>query len=48
MGALEKAIRGKGFSPVYAFSKRESEDIPQPDGSIKKVLVFRHSGSVEV
>lgn len=51
MGALEKAILecpDWGFRPVYAFSKRESEDIPQPDGSIKKVLVFRHTGFVEV
>ncbi len=48
MGALEKSIRECGFQPVYAFSKRESEDIPQPDGSVKKVQVFRHTGFVEV
>jgi hypothetical protein len=48
MGALEKAVRECGFSPVYAFSKRESEDIPQPDGSVKKIQVFRHCGFVEV
>jgi hypothetical protein len=48
MGALEKAIRECGFTPVYAFSKRESEEIPQPDGSVKKIQVFRHIGFVEV
>lgn len=48
MGALEKALRECGFTPVYAFSKRESEEIPQPDGSVKKIQVFRHIGFVEV
>ena len=48
MGALEKAIRECGFTPVYAFSKRESEEIPQPDGSVKKIAVFKHVGFVEV
>lgn len=48
MGALEKAVRECGFTPVYAFSKRESEEIPQPDGSVRKVQVFRHCGFVEV
>jgi hypothetical protein len=48
MGALEKAVRECGFTPVYAFSKRESEEIPQPDGSVRKVQVFRHIGFVEV
>ncbi len=48
MGALEKAVRECGFTPVYAFSKRESVDQPQPDGSVKKIAVFRHLGFVEV
>lgn len=48
MGALEKALRECGFTPVYAFSKRESIDQPQPDGSVKKIAVFRHIGFVEV
>jgi hypothetical protein len=30
------------FEILFAHSKRVSEDIPQPDGSIKKVSVFRH------
>jgi hypothetical protein len=48
MGALEKALRECGFTPVYAFSQRESEEITQPDGSVRKVQVFRHLGFVEV
>jgi len=48
MGALEKALRESGFTPVYAFSKRESVEQPQPDGSVKKIQVFRHLGFVEV
>jgi hypothetical protein len=48
MGALEKAVREMGFQPVYAFSKRESIDQPQPDGSVRKIAVFRHLGFVEV
>ena len=48
MGALENALRECGFTPVYAFSKRESIDQPQPDGSVKKTAVFRHLGFVEV
>lgn len=51
MPALEKAILecpGWGFRPVYAFSKRTSEEVPQPDGSVRKVQVFRHAGFVEV
>lgn len=48
MGALENAVRECGFTPVYAFSKRESIDQPQPDGSVRKVAVFRHLGFVEV
>jgi hypothetical protein len=48
MGALENAVRECGFTPVYAFSKRESVDQPQPDGSVRKIAVFRHLGFVEV
>jgi hypothetical protein len=48
MSALEKALRECGFTPVYAFSRRESVEQPQPDGSVKKTAVFRHIGFVEV
>ncbi len=48
MSALETALIKRGIKPLYAFSKRESVDEPQPDGSIKKVAVFRHIGFIEV
>lgn len=48
MGHLETALKAAGVKPVYAFTMRESIDEILPDGSIKKVAVFRHAGWVEV
>ena len=48
MSALESALIRRGVMPLYAFSKRESVDEPQADGSSKKVAVFRHAGWVMV
>lgn len=48
MSELEKQITDYMMEPVYAFSKRESVDQVQPDGSVRKVAVFRHCGFVEV
>ena len=49
MGTLQTRLKlYAGYTPVYAFSKRESVDQPQPDGSVRKVQVFRHCGFVEV
>ena len=47
MAPLEWALREKGIQPLYAFSKRESAEQVQPDGSVRKVNVFRHMGFVE-
>jgi len=33
-------------TPLFAFTKRVTEEIPQPDGSIKKITVFKHEGFV--
>lgn len=41
---LERALRDLDFDPIYAFSLRESVDQPQPDGSVRKVAVFKHVG----
>jgi hypothetical protein len=46
MAPLEVALRARGITPVYAFSVRESVDQVQPDGSVRKVAVFRHAGFV--
>ena len=48
MAHLESALSGAGITPVYAFSRRESAEEVQTDGSVKKINVFRHSGFVEV
>jgi hypothetical protein len=46
MAPLESALRAHGITPMYAFSVRESVDQTQPDGSVRKVAVFRHAGFV--
>lgn len=48
MPFVEKALKGYGFVPVYAFTERQSVDETQPDGSTKKVSIFKHAGWVEV
>jgi len=48
MSTLERALREAGVRPLYAFSRRESVDESQADGTVKKVAVFRHAGWVEV
>jgi hypothetical protein len=46
MGALAEALRAQGLTPLFAFSRRESVDVAQPDGSVRKTAVFRHAGWV--
>ena len=48
MAALEQALLTRGIMPVYAFSVRETEEQPQPDGSVRKVAIFRHAGFVRI
>lgn len=48
MGPLEIALRASQITPVYAFSVRESVDEVQPDGSVRKLAVFRHGGFIGV
>ena len=47
MEELADTIRRAGLRPCYAFSKRESVDQHQPDGSVRKMAVFRHVGLIE-
>lgn len=47
MGPLEAALNERGIKPLHSFSQRESVDVPQPDGSVKKSQIFRHVGWVE-
>ena len=46
MGGLEAALKCTGLRAVYAFSRRESTEVVQEDGSVRKVAVFRHLGFV--
>lgn len=46
MSAMEGALLDQGIEPVYAFSTRESVEQQQPDGSVRKVNIFRHAGWV--
>lgn len=47
MSTLEAALWDFGLTPFYAFSKRESVEEAQPDGSVAKRNVFRHLGWVQ-
>jgi len=47
MAPLEAALRRYGVRPLYAFSRREVTEETMPDGSVRKVAVFRHVGFVE-
>ena len=48
MPALTQAMRSRGIVPVCAFSRRESVDEDQADGSVIKRSVFRHLGFVDL
>ena len=43
---LEAILDYAGIKPVYAFSRRESVEETLPDGSVRKVNIFRHAGFV--
>lgn len=44
MGALHHALTMRHILPGYAFSVRESVEEVQPDGSVKKTQIFKHTG----
>ena len=44
---LAEALKRVGITPLYAFSKRESVETTQPDGSVVKTSIFKHAGYVE-
>ena len=48
MGPLEEALKGYGITPLYAFSERISKEEVQPDGTVRKVNIFKHQGFIEV
>lgn len=46
MGPLCAELLQRGITPVFAFSVRETQEAQQPDGSVRKLNVFRHAGFV--
>lgn len=44
MKELEFQLKQVGIVPLYAFSQRISSEEVQPDGSVRKVNVFKHGG----
>lgn len=46
MAPLARELREHGIQPLFAFSVREAEEQVQPDGSVRKVTIFRHKGFV--
>lgn len=47
MSTLESVLYRSGKIPCYAFSKRESAEEIQEDGSVRKINIFKHVGFVE-
>ena len=47
MSSLEIALEYQGIKPLYSFTRRESVDMLQADGSVRKVAVFKHVCFVE-
>lgn len=45
---LDPALRMRGIEPVYAFSKRETEEKTQKNGTVLKVSTFRHMGFIRL
>ena len=46
MAPLEEMLMGRGITPLYAFSRRETTEEMLPDGNVRKTCVFRHAGFV--
>ena len=48
MDALIRRCREVGAVPHYALYAMVSEDVQQPDGSVKKTAVFKHIRFIKV
>jgi hypothetical protein len=46
MTFLEMALAENGITPMYAFTKRVTEEVPDGNGGVKKTSVFKHGGWV--
>lgn len=48
MGPLEAALKENNIDPLYAFSMRISSEYTDADGNVRKEMIFKHLGFVEV
>lgn len=48
MGHLEEELRNAFVIPTYAFSRRVTTEVTQPDGTVVKTAAFKHIGFVDV
>lgn len=46
MSYLENFLRRKGLRPLYAFSRRVSEEVVDADGTVRKISVSKHEGFI--
>ncbi len=46
MGQLERALDRIKITPLYSFSKRDSVEENQPDGTVRKTSLFKHVGFI--
>ena len=46
MKSLEEALELQGIEPLFAFLTKETIEITMPNGDIKKIDVFKHTGFV--
>ena len=46
MAPLEQDLKRWGVEVLYAYSRRESVEETLPDGSVRKVMIFRHAGFI--
>lgn len=42
MAPLERALRALGITPLYSFTRRETVEVAERDGRVRKTQMFRH------
>lgn len=47
MAPLERALKERGVTPLYSFTRREASEGPDGTGGVRKTQVFRHVGFIE-
>jgi len=48
MAPLEAELKRQLLTPVYSFTKRETIERQNPDGTVTKTQTFKHQGWIEV